>query len=72
MKYLLYLLGYGWAVIGLGNMMLSNVWRDSGENAVLLVMSLIFINMFFFILPGLLVGGLGTRMNNNQKGNDGE
>ena len=70
MKYLLYLLGYGWAVIGLGNMMLSNVWRDSGENAVLLVMSLIFINMFFFILPGLLVGGLGTMMNNNQKGNN--
>ena len=70
MKYLLMIIGYGWALWGAyGILMISiaaynipphpDVSDEMISGIGLLVLT---VNMLFFILPGLLVGSAGQRM----------
>lgn len=59
MSILLRLVGVFWAIIGVGNLV-TMPWTEGG-NETLLGFGLIF-NMLLFILPGLIVYGIGSGM----------
>ena len=60
---LLQVIGFGWALLGFGNLV-GMFSKDIGQG--LQILGLMF-NVLLFILPGLVVGGLGTVMNNRRK-----
>ena len=58
MRTLLKVVGVVWAIIGAGNILGSAVWSKadpSGMGAVTVIM----FNVLLFIIPGLILGGLG-------------
>lgn len=57
MKYLLYVIGGGWALLGFGNIV-GGPWTEPGSETIL-VFSLIF-NTVLFIIPGLGLAALGS------------
>lgn len=63
MGILLMLIGYGWAAIGAGNLLMAE-WGAMSEGVM--VFTLIF-NGLLFVLPGLIVGGLGGLMRRKGK-----
>lgn len=63
MGILLMLIGYGWAAIGAGNLLMAD-WGTMSEGVMVFV--LIF-NGLLFVLPGLIVGGLGGLMRRKGK-----
>lgn len=58
MRYVLMVVGYGWALLGLGNLvgMFGQGVSDGVATFGLLV------NVLLFILPGLAIGGIGQWM----------
>src|SRR4051812_48055789 len=67
---LLMVVGFGWALLGFANIIfgLVNLSRAGGSSAIGAVA--IGFNMLLFILPGLVVGGVGTMIWAKQRSTD--
>jgi len=63
MGLLLMVIGYGWAVIGLGNIVMYDNFQTASDAAVGF---LFMFNVLLFILPGLVVGAMGQNMRKKQ------
>lgn len=59
MGMILVIIGYGWAILGVGNIILFPNWATASEG---MVTALFAFNVLLFILPGLVTGGMGTMM----------
>jgi hypothetical protein len=59
----LQVIGFGWALLGFGNL-IGMFSKEVGEGLQILGLM---VNVLLFILPGLVVGGLGTVMKGRRK-----
>jgi|ERR1039458_3816797 hypothetical protein len=63
MPTILMIIGFGWALLGFGNLV---GMFSQGVGTGIATLGLL-VNMLLFVLPGLVVGGLGYHMMNRRK-----
>lgn len=63
MAVLMMIIGYGWALLGVFNIVMYDNFQTASDGALGF---LLMFNVLLFILPGLVVGSLGQNMKKKQ------